>query len=106
MFCMRQLWCKHETGGRHPTSTGLPDQILRLQCITLQEPQNAAWHCKQQSHPDGEHVRRDFGRTVQAAEDHALCGQAAILAAWCTVGDNAPAIVDLVTIGHVYELFT
>ena len=44
----------------------------------LEQPQHAVRHGIEQPHPQGEYVRKDLVRVVEAAEDEASFGQSAL----------------------------
>ena len=99
---------RREHQARRPASEPrfrLAPQIGRRRPVRLQQPQHTSRHTAQQAHPDIEHWRRDLVCRVETAEHERRFRQPALRPrryAWC---DRPPAVVHLVAIRKVHELF-
>src|SRR5690606_37331429 len=95
-----------EPGGCDPASQGFPLQVQGGGVVPFQQPQNAAGHALQDSHPAVEGGRRDLVVVVEAAEYEGIFGQTALGTGGRCFGNDALAVVGLVAARQPEDLFS
>ena len=65
-----------------PACFGLMDEIAARRIVPAGQPKHASLDRVQQTHPDIEHLRREFVGVVERAEDETPVGKSGLGAAW------------------------
>jgi hypothetical protein len=105
MLGMRQRFGEDQPGGIDAPRLGFAAQVRLGPIVRAQQPQDAAFGSRQQSHPDVEFARPDLVVVVEAAEHKIIRGQAEIRARCPCRGDGPLLIVGLITAGKADDLF-
>ena len=85
---------KDEARGINATRPSLPAQIVS-RCRIGHQPNDAAWDCIEQTHPDVEQFRIELVAAMKRAEYKTILGQPTLCARPRDRGDEALAIVHL-----------
>ena len=96
---------KDQAVARHTALLGLGAQVIGTKAVPLQQPEHTAGDPLQQAHPDIKDLGGDFVVVVEAAEDEAVLRQAQLAPGEGERADGAPAVVHLVGVGQVGDLF-